>query len=690
MKLKHIPVYLRRRTLEERLEKGDRIREEEKEHIDDTERKERWRRGMQEGEHAADDEELLGSSSAKARKTLDEHEEVKLSDLLELVMELVDMVEIQMDREGTLQDARRFRETTNLLRRGRDAAWRGSRAHVDDKRALLMAFTAFSEHYTNMLRTHRKLTKRNEELKALAYETMEVAKKNEQNFDRYRNQIQSVKSAQKDQAHEDSIEINRLKNAYHNMKLELQLKNNELKEARQEAQILQQQLEEERMRHEELRRDKDGRIHSLLAQLQSYSFELDHAKFEREKIEKENERLWNERMAMRATQLRSAALSDADRALAMERDAQDRQQYEERRKAAAKRDVEERERLRQLQQEQLRAERRREEMDALNELERMKKELEERKKQMKEDAASSSSSGPAAAATAKSGSSIQEEERAIDERMKQLKESQRAFEQGDDAAAAADEQRAVASSVAQRRRGYPEATELPPELPISDPIRAGSYSGGVATSLHNSRESPALPLFTGARGAGATTTATSSSSLVRHPWNYTSGNTDPAAAAYQPSSVASSIPPPNPPYMEHDEAIEAGLREARRIRQQAMGAYHPTGREEREASELARRSAVEDEDAADREVRRSHVAAAASSSSFPYEASESKYSYPSYPSQHIEREHEATRSEKRERRARREAQRAKKEQAMSDEEEEEQQWDHGRRRTRSKPGRHRR
>jgi len=99
VQLKHVPVHLRKRSLHEQTEKASRILAEEME-------------GR--AEEAGDDEHgyvsaargplLVGSNG----RTAESDEQVKLSDILELALELLELVETHVGRCGTLEDVARF------------------------------------------------------------------------------------------------------------------------------------------------------------------------------------------------------------------------------------------------------------------------------------------------------------------------------------------------------------------------------------------------------------------------------------------------------------------------------------------------------------------------------------------------------------------------------------------------------
>lgn len=137
--LKHVPVHLRKRSLHEQTEKASRILAEEME-------------GQAGAGEAADDEHgyvsaargplLVGTNGRSAESD----EQVKLGDILELALELLELVEAHVGRCGTLEDVARFENQLKVLRRGRDSA--RSQGHVEDKRAIVLAFSIFSEHYT--------------------------------------------------------------------------------------------------------------------------------------------------------------------------------------------------------------------------------------------------------------------------------------------------------------------------------------------------------------------------------------------------------------------------------------------------------------------------------------------------------------------------------------------------------------
>lgn len=117
VQLKHVPVHLRKRSLHEQTEKASRILAEEME-------------GR--AEEAGDDEHgyvsaargplLVGSNG----RTAESDEQVKLSDILELALELLELVETHVGRCGTLEDVARFENQLKVRAEEHAACTRGS------------------------------------------------------------------------------------------------------------------------------------------------------------------------------------------------------------------------------------------------------------------------------------------------------------------------------------------------------------------------------------------------------------------------------------------------------------------------------------------------------------------------------------------------------------------------------------
>jgi hypothetical protein len=318
---KHIPVHLRKRNLHEQTEKASRILAEELESQDG---------GVSSGAHGSDNGFVSAARAplliSSAGRHPEEEEQVKLSDILELVMELLELVEGHVARSGSQEDVARFEAQVRVLRAGRDRL-ATQRGHVEDKRAIVLAFSIFTEHYTLTLRDYDKLLSKNAALKQLAYDTAGLVKKSEAQFESYVRELKSLQGANFEVAHHAKVELTQLRNEVTALKLELNLRTNELREVQLDANATSEQLQRERQRAEDMRKDKDARITSLLAQLQQFSLDYAHEKGERLRLERENERLWNDRMAWRAEQIRSSTLSGAERALALERDALEKREW---------------------------------------------------------------------------------------------------------------------------------------------------------------------------------------------------------------------------------------------------------------------------------------------------------------------------------------------------------------------------
>lgn len=548
MKLKHVPVHLRARTLNERTEKASRILAEEMEsqgHPDMAE--------QHGSEGYVNASRAPGLVSASGRNPEDE-EQVKLSDILELTFELLELVESHVGRAGSLEDVARFESQMKVLRKGRDAA--KSNGHVEDKRAIVLAFSIFTEHYTLTLREFEKLVAKNAALKQLAYDTAGLVKKSEAQFESYVNELKSLQGANYQVAHSTKVELTKLRNEVTALKLELNLRTNELREAQLDANAAQEQLRRERERTEEMRKDKDNRITSLLAQLQQFSLDYSHEKGERMRLERENERLWNDRMATRAEQIRGNQLSGAERALALERDALEKREWLEWKKKAALREIQGKERLRQEAWEV----RQGIEADAYAQMEAIRKELGHAEGLDPSEASRISTVGGRTKEQreyererARADKDRAERDRAYWMELEQQPRTSAGFPPdlspiSSAAASTANAQRwgarksqldsdaeidrmieelrqqkeqMTARQTQQPQQQQPQAYR---EMPASDPIRSGSYAGGVESVLNVPRTAPALPLFN----------ATSIPSAGRSS----------AAAGYQPTSIASSIPPP--------------------------------------------------------------------------------------------------------------------------------------------------
>ena len=541
MKMKHVPVHLRARTLNERTEKASRILAEEMESQGQPDMAEQGTEGYVNASRAP------GLVSASGRNPEDE-EEVKLSDILELTFELLELVEAHVGRAGSLEDVARFQSQMKVLRKGRDAA--KSNGHVEDKRAIVLAFSIFTEHYTLTLREFEKLVAKNSALKQLAYDTAGLVKKSEAQFESYVNELKSLQGANFQVAHSTKVELTKLRNEVTALKLELNLRTNELREAQLDANSAQEQLRRERERTEEMRKDKDNRITSLLAQLQQFSLDYSHEKGERMRLERENERLWNDRMATRAEQIRGNQLSGAERALALERDALEKREWLEWKKKAALREIQGKERLRQEAWEV----RQGIEADAYAQMEAIRKELGHAE-------GLETSRSTVGGRTKDQREYERERARADKDRAQRDREYWMELEQqprpsagfppnlspiSSPAASTANAQRwgarksqldsdaeidRMIEELRQQKEQLSTRQMQPPqqqqqqqqayrEMPATDPIRSGSYAGGVESVINIPRTAPALPLFNAP------------------------SNPSSAPVGYQPSSIASSIPPP--------------------------------------------------------------------------------------------------------------------------------------------------
>jgi hypothetical protein len=164
---KHIPVHLRKRNLHEQTEKASRILAEEMDSYEGSGGSAGNVHDGRDGYVSAARAPLLISS---AGRNPEEEEQVKLSDILELTMELLDLVEQHVGRTGTQDDINRLQAQMKVLRHGRDRT-RTSFGHVEDKRAIVLAFSIFTEHYTITIREFDKLLAKNAALKQLAYDT---------------------------------------------------------------------------------------------------------------------------------------------------------------------------------------------------------------------------------------------------------------------------------------------------------------------------------------------------------------------------------------------------------------------------------------------------------------------------------------------------------------------------------------
>lgn len=547
MKLKHVPVHLRARTLNERTEKASRILAEEMESQGAPDMAE-----QQATEGFVNARRAPGLVSASGRNPEDE-EQVKLSDILELTFELLELVESHVGRAGSLEDVARFEAQMKVLRKGRDAA--KSNGHVEDKRAIVLAFSIFTEHYTLTLREFEKLVAKNAALKQLAYDTAGLVKKSEAQFESYVNELKSLQGANYQVAHSTKVELTKLRNEVTALKLELNLRTNELREVQLDANSAQEQLRRERERTEEMRKDKDNRITSLLAQLQQFSLDYSHEKGERMRLERENERLWNDRMSTRADQIRGNQLSGAERALALERDALEKREWLEWKKKAALREIQGKERLRQEAWEV----RQGIEADAYAQMEAIRKELGHAEGLDPSEASRISTVG---GRTKEQREYERERARADKDRAERDREYWMELEQqprasagfppnlspiSSPAASTANAQRwgarksqldtdaeidrminelqqqkeqMTARHAQQPQQQQQQQSQAYREMPASDPIRSGSYAGGVESVLNIPRTAPALPLFN-ANPSGRS-----------------------GAPGYQPSSIAASIPPP--------------------------------------------------------------------------------------------------------------------------------------------------
>jgi hypothetical protein len=374
-------------------------------------------------------------------------------------------------------------------------------------------------------------------------------KKSEAQFESYVSELKSLQGANFDVAHSAKVELTQLRNEVTALKLELNLRTNELRELQLDANSTQQQLQRERQRGEEMRKDKDSRITSLLAQLQQFSLDYSHEKGERLRLERENERLWNDRMAYRAEQIRSSQLNGAERALALERDALEKREWLEWKKKAALRDIQSKERLRHdawemrqsieadahKQMEQLRSELTG--AQAAEERERNtasvrfqeQQELQRVRERENRDRAERERQYLSELETTTSGNSSSVNTQRWEHRKNQLRDE-------------AEIDRMIAqlqagsAQLTQKALSQLETGDRP--LPASDVVRSGNYIGGVESVINAPRTTPSIPLF--------------------------SSQTAVPSLGYHPTSVASSISPPSNIQQQTVPSGGSGITEADR------------------------------------------------------------------------------------------------------------------------------
>ena len=528
-------------------------------------------------EETADDATLNGESDLGLTRNADDEEPVKLSDILEITFELLDLVEGHVQRTGTLDEIARFENQLKVLRRGRDQA--KSSGHIEDKRAIILAFSIFTEHYTLMVREFEKLNKKNAALKQLAYDTAGLVKKSESQFESYVNELKQLQGEKANVTQSTKIELTKLRNEVTGLKLELNLRTNELRELQLESNSQQEQLRRERERAEEMRKDKDHRITSLLAQLQQFSLDYAHEKSERLRLERENDRLWSDRMAYRAEQIRGQHLSAAERTLATERDATEKREWLEWKKKAALRDIAAKERMRTDAWEV----RRQVEQEAQAQMDKIRRELGEvtfaRKGNHRDsdqaDQPSTKTSGgksrshqdreywmanetvPTGFPTNLSPISSQATSTTNAQRWNARMERQREEEEIDrqiEELRLRNEQTQLRSSTYPIPPSASVTKPYTPTVPVTGVIRAGGYEAGVESVLTNERASPALPYFSTTPASALTwQNPPSLQPNDRTTRNYTSTNMNPGAISYQPITQAAIITPHNTAFPQQQQ-----------------------------------------------------------------------------------------------------------------------------------------